>query len=321
MDATTEILGAMRLSGGVFLDAEFTAPWCLLSQIEPQDCAGFSPLPRSVIALHFVRSGALMLQVAGEEPLAVKAGEIVALPRNDAHVIGSRLDLPPVGAHSLIRPGSDGRLARIRLGGGGEATSVFCGFLGSDRKDDPIIRLLPRIMTLKAEGDASAAWIESSFRFAAQESAAGESASASVLARLAEVLFIDAVRRYLGARQVGIGDLHAVLLDPRIAEALSLLHGQLRRRWTTEELAREVGQSRSAFAERFTRAMGETPMRYLARLRLRRASQHLGGSKDSLARIAFESGYESESAFSRAFKREFGAPPATWRKDPSLRNG
>jgi transcriptional regulator GlxA family with amidase domain len=103
------------------------------------------------------------------------------------------------------------------------------------------------------------------------------------------------------------------MADPPIAKALGLLHGRMRHRWTTEELAGEVGLSRSAFAERFSRAMGESPMRYLSQQRLLVASRRLRESRDSLARIAFETGYESEAAFSRAFRRAFGLPPATWR--------
>lgn len=315
MDAVTELLRTMHLTGGMFLDAEFTAPWCVSSRIEPDDCAPYLPTPRNIVALHYVRSGRLELRVGDEAPLVVEPGEIVALPRNDPHVLGSRVDLEPVGTHSLIRPGSDGHLASIRHGGGGETTGIVCGFLGTDRPEEPVLKMLPRVLKLKVEESGSAEWVDSSFRYAAREFADSSARAAGVLARLAEVLFMDAVRRYLQALPAEDSKLLAGLSDPRLATALGLMHEQLRHRWTTEELARNVGLSRSAFGERFVRAIGESPMRYLARQRLRRASQRLGDSGDSLARIAFECGYESEAAFNRAFKREFGVPPATWRRN------
>lgn len=317
MDALADILRTMHLTGGIFLDATFTAPWCVSSQIAPEDCQPFLPVPRSIVAFHFVSAGQLQLQVAGDAPLVVEPGEIVTLPRNDDHLIGSQLDLAPVSTHSLIQPGTDGRLASIRHGGGGETTRIVCGFLGTDKPNDPVLLMLPRVLKLKVAEGPSAAWVDSSFRFAAQEPAVLSSGSPEVLTRLAEVLFIDVVRRYLATLPVANGAGFAGMLDPKVAQALSLLHGQMRHRWRTDELARTVGLSRSAFAERFSHTMGESPMRYLARERLREASRRLKKSKDSLALIAFETGYESESAFNRAFKREFGEPPATWRKNPS----
>ncbi|HEX5786856.1 MAG TPA: AraC family transcriptional regulator [Woeseiaceae bacterium] len=315
MNAVAEVIRTMRLTGGMFLDAEFTAPWCVTSHVEPDDCAAFLPMPRNIVALHYVCSGRLEVAVAGETPLSVGPGEIIALPRNDPHVLGSSLDLEPVAPHGFTEPGADGRLASMRLGGGGEATRIVCGFLGTERLDDPVLRLLPRLLKLKVAEGASGEWIESSFRFAAREFADSSTRSAAVLARLAEALFMDAVRRYLDALDDGDGNACAGMLDPKIASALGLMHEQLRHRWTTEALARRVGLSRSAFADRFTREMGEAPMRYLARQRLRQASERLNETRDSLAVIAFESGYESEAAFSRAFKREFGVPPATWRRN------
>jgi transcriptional regulator GlxA family with amidase domain len=205
----------------------------------------------------------------------------------------------------------------MRLGGGGEATRIVCGFLGTDRRDDPVLKLLPRMLKLKVEEGPSGEWIDSSFRFAAREFANSSTRSTGVLARLAEALFTDAVRRCLDALSDGDGDGNAFagMLDPKVASALALMHERLRHRWTTEELAREVGLSRSAFADRFAREMGEAPMRYLGRQRLRLAAERLNDTRDSLAVIAYESGYESEAAFSRAFKREFGVPPATWRRN------
>jgi len=309
-----DILRSLRVTGGIFLDAEFTAPWCISAMVGPDDCAPFAAVPASVVAFHYVRHGHLLAELEGREPVTVEQGEIVLFPGNDPHLLGSDLGIPAVCADDLIQPGENGGLARIVHGGGGEPTAIVCGFLGTARQNDPLLVMLPRILKLCIDDAASAAWIESSFRFAAGEMAAGPTRSPDTLTRLAELLFVDAVRRYLAELPAGEGGWTAGVRDPKIAEALGLLHRQLRRRWTADELARQVAMSRSAFTERFTRIMGESPMRYLAKQRLFAAARRLESSTDSVARIAFDVGYESEAAFNRAFRRVYDLPPAAWRK-------
>ncbi|HVY80433.1 MAG TPA: AraC family transcriptional regulator, partial [Steroidobacteraceae bacterium] len=153
----------------------------------------------------------------------------------------------------------------------------------------------------------------------ARELAAGRVGSPATLARLAELLFMEAVHRYLASLPDASSGWCAGMRDPIVSRALGLLHAGMNRRWTAEELARQVGLSRSALAERFTRLMGEPPMRYLAQQRLQSAAQRLKASSDSIARVAFQVGYESEAAFNRAFKRAFGVPPAAWRKQSETR--
>lgn len=314
MDRFADIFRAMHLSGGIFLDAEFTAPWCVAAKVGPEDCRPFAPVPHSIIAFHYVSSGRMLLLVDEQLPIEVERGDIVVLPRNDEHRLASHPNLEPVSAEFLIQPGADGRLAHIEYGGGGALTQIVCGFLGSDRHDDPVLNMLPTVLKLKVEEDALGEWIESSFRFAAREMSFGLTESPATLAKLAELLFMEAVRRYVNSLPGAESRWCDGARDPRIARALSLLHGQIQRRWTAEQLAREAGMSRSAFAERFTRIMGESPMRYLTRIRLHAASHRLKESNESIGRIALAVGYESEAAFHRAFKREFGVPPATWRK-------
>jgi AraC-like DNA-binding protein len=317
MDAILDILRSTRLSGGIVLEAEFTAPWCVTSQIGPEDCRPFVPEPANIIAYHFVSAGQLLLEIAAQPPITVTGGELVVLPRNDPHRLGSTLDRRPVSAHDLIQPAADGGLARIAHGGGGERTHILCGFLGNETPNDPLLRILPPVLKVDFAQSAAAGWIESSMMFAARELAAGRVKSPSTLAKLAELLFIEAVRRYLMSQPDERSGWRAGVCDPIVGRALGLLHGRMNQRWTAEDLAREVGLSRSALADRFTRVMGDPPIRYLAHQRLQAAAQRLKDSSDSIARIAFQVGYESEAAFNRAFKREFGAPPATWRKRSS----
>lgn len=321
MDAFLDILRSMRLTGGIFLDAEFTAPWCVSSQVGPEDCRPYVPEPRNIIAYHYVSAGRLLLQVEGQPPIPVGQGEIVVLPRNDEHLLASAPNLRPVSAHGLIQPAPDGGLARIVHGGGGECTRIICGFLGCETQNEPILGVLPMVLKLDVTQGPSGGWIESSFRFAAQELMAGRIDSPAVLARLAELLFLEAVRRYLASLGADGEGWPAGMRDPVVGRALALMHARLAERWTTEKLAREAGLSRSAFAAHFTCLMGEPPMHYLARRRMQLASQRLKETRASVAQIAFDVGYDSEAAFNRAFKREFAMPPAAWRRCSLARPG
>lgn len=314
MDALLDILRAMRLTGGIFLDAQFSAPWCVSAKVAPEDCLPFTAEPRHIIAYHYVTEGRCLLRIGDQRPVEVESGEIVVLPRNDHHVIASATALRPVSADHLIQEAPEGGPAKIVHGGGGERTSILCGFLGNDLPHNALIALLPSVLKINAADGASGDWIKGTFQFAARELAAGQANSPMILAKLAELLFMEAIRRYLASQPPAANAWAAGMHDPVVGGALGLLHGQIARRWTTEDLAKELAVSRSAFAERFTRAIGEPPMRYLARQRFEQASVQLKDTPDPIAQIAYDVGYESEEAFNRAFKREYGSPPAAWRR-------
>jgi AraC-like DNA-binding protein len=314
MDALSEVLQTVRLTGGIFLDARFTAPWCVSSRVGPEDCRPFLAVPVQVIAYHYVTRGRLQLQVAGELPVEVRAGEAVLLPRNDPHVLGSATDLHPVNADDLIQPALDGGLARIDYGGGGEATQIICGFLGSDQRRNPLITTLPRVLTVDMTRAGSDEWIESSLRFALRGLSEGAVGRSTVMSKLSELMFVEAVRCYAVTLPAGHGGWLAGARDPYVGKALALVHGKPNHPWTTESLAREVSLSRSAFADRFTAVIGVPPKRYLVSWRLQVAKERLREGRQPIAEIAYEVGYEAEAAFNRAFKREFGIPPAAWRK-------
>jgi AraC-like DNA-binding protein len=314
VDALAQILRTMRLSGGVFLDAEFTEPWCINAQVGPEDCRAFRPMPPRLIAYHYVVEGRLYLSVEGQAPAEAGPRQLLVLPRNDVHVLGSSVGAAPAEVAPLIEPPGDDGLGRIRFGGGGARTRILCGFLGSEDRSDPLIAGLPRVMKLELGDRLTGPWIEGSMRYAAREIAAGGEGSAACLARLAELLFAEAIREYLKAlprQQIGW---LAGLRDPYVARALAFIHGQPDHAWTLEGLARRVGLSRSSFAERFVRHVQVSPMRYLARQRLRHAAERLREGDVPIGRIADEAGYESEASFTRAFKREYGTAPGTFRR-------
>jgi AraC-like DNA-binding protein len=315
MNALLDVLRTLRLSGGIFLDCEFTAPWCVTASAIGPDEVGLlmMPFPAHVIAYHYVTDGRVLLQMANQEPVEIQAGQVVVFPTNDKHRLGSDLSVKAVNAKELVLPPSNGSLARIEYGGGGERTHIMCGFLGTDAPNDPVIQILPSLLKLGVAEGGSVDWIETSLRFAAQQMAAGRPGSLPLLAQLAECLFMEAVRRYVDSVPPPDRGWLAGFSDPVVGRALTLLHARREHAWTVDELAAELGISRSAFADRFTRIMGDPPMRYLGKQRLRFAAQQLRNSHEPIAQIGFAAGYESEAAFSRAFKREFGAPPAAWR--------
>ena len=191
---------------------------------------------------------------------------------------------------------------------------MLCGYLGSDHAFGPLLSSLPPVLKLDVRATPSGAWIESSFRFAVSQIAAGRVGSTTVIAKLSELLFVEAVSHYIAGLPADRQGWLAGLRDPQIGRALALLHAKPREGWSAEALAVEVGMSRSGFAERFTSLVGQPPMQYLTFWRMQLAAQRLRESRDTVAQVGFSVGYESEAAFSRAFKREFGDSPAAWRR-------
>jgi AraC-like DNA-binding protein len=309
MDALSDLIRVIRLTGGVFLDAEFSAPWSVYSHVEPEECRPYLPDARHIISFHYVVAGSLFVTVEGEAPRQLCAGDIVLLPRNDKHILGSAPGLDPVAVQ--VDPPKEGELLRLVHGGGGERAHVVCGFLGSEAPSSPLLATLPQLLSINVAkaGD----WIASSFQFAARGISTHQVGAAGIISRLSELLFIEALRGYVASLPPGHQGWLAALRDPFVSRALALMHARPDQTWTAEQLAGLVGLSRSAFAERFTTLIGQPPMQYLGQWRMQLAAQRLRASRDPLARIAAEIGYDSEAAFSRAFKRQYGEPPAAWR--------
>jgi AraC-like DNA-binding protein len=312
MDALSDVLRVIRLTGGVFLDAEFTAPWCIGARVGPEDCRYVLEPPASLIAFHYVIEGRLLLQADGVEPLRVSAGEMVLLPRNDPHLLGSEAGLPPVSADPLVQL-VDGGLARIEYGGGGAATRLVCGFVGADVRRHPLIDALPAVFALNLNGKACADWVAASFRYAAREVGSGRAGAETVLAKLSELLFVEAVRNYATTLPSDRKGWLAGLRDAAVGRALALMHARVAHPWTTEELAAEARLSRSAFAERFTQLVGVPPITYLTDWRMQVAAARLRDSHRPITQIAADTGYESEATFTRAFKRAHGLAPGRYR--------
>lgn len=315
MDALSDVLRVTRLKGGVFLHAEFSDPWCLGVKVMPESCAPFLGEASEVIPYHYVIEGKLHVRVGDQSAHELGPGALALFPRNDYHLLGGDVRLPPIPSTQVVRRPSEGALSTIRLGDGGEPTRIVCGFLAGEKlQSNPVVRSLPSVLCLDYTSGPSAAWIRSTFSYAADEIAAGRMGSETVFAKLSELLFVEAVRRYIENLPDGQAGWLAGLRDPYVSRALALLHARLKHPWTVDELGREIGLSRSALADRFIQVIGVPPMQYLTNWRMQVAAQELINSGKSIPQIADEVGYESEASLTRAFKRAMGAPPATWRR-------
>jgi AraC-like DNA-binding protein len=315
VDAFSEVLKAMRLESGIFLDAEFTAPWCVDSAPGKDDVRHILPSAEHVAIYHLVVDGSCRVRLPeSSDAVELHAGDLILFPNGDGHLLGSDVALEPVPAAELVQPAPHG-VAQVVHGGGGARTRFVCGYLACDsRLCRPMLSALPRMLRVPLGGRDGASWIISTVQRAAEESRAPRAGTDAVLAKLAELLFVEAIRCHIESLPGDQRSWLAGLRDPQVSRALGLMHADPARQWTVDDLGSEAGISRSALAERFAQLIGEPPMQYLTRWRLALAARALRQGNAPIARIAGDVGYESEAAFNRAFKREFGMPPATWRR-------
>jgi AraC-like DNA-binding protein len=313
-DPLAEALRSVRLTCAVFLDARLTAPFALKAAITPDNCKMLVVRPVQIVAYHVVVEGEVLIEVAGEPPLRLGAGEVVLLPRNDIHLVASPgRRAPVVEGLAFPMPGGEPGLMRIEHGGGGALAQLLCGFMGTDGGVNPLIGALPRVLKVALANTAEREWVEATVRLTARELAAGRRPAGGMSARLAEVLLVEAVRAYAAAPGAGQAGWLRGFADPQVGRALALIHSDIGRDRSVEDLADAAALSRSAFVARFTSLIGEPPMRYVAGWRLAAAKLRLRETRDGIAKIAHEVGYGSAEAFSRAFRRATGQPPAEWR--------
>jgi AraC-like DNA-binding protein len=314
MDALSDALRVMGLTGGVFLEASFTAPWCIEGKVGAEHCRPYLSTPSQVICFHLVAHGHCQAKIEGYPVCELHAGDVVLFALNDLHLLGSELSLKPIPATQLIQPAEGLALAKIAHGGGGDPTRLICGFLGGEALLNPLLAALPPILKITLADIPGGDWIARSFIYAASDLATGGPGAATVMSKMSELLFVETIRHHVAQEPPEKTGWLASLRDPAIGRALSLLHSHPERNWTTEDLADQVHLSRSAFADRFTGLIGQPPMRYLTAWRMQLAAQSLRQGRLPIAQIAYDCGYESEATFTRAFKREFGTPPSAWRK-------
>src|SRR5262245_13098110 len=317
MDALSDALRVLRLTGAMFLDAEFTESWCIISDPRgPRSPMGSSP---DIVFFHVLIEGRCKSKLIEDgQTIELAAGDLLMLPRGSRHLMGSDLHLAPAAVESMVKPGAG--MLRIDHGGGGERTRFVCGYLNYDeRLCGQMLDALPRMLRVPLGDGSAAGWVQGLLAAGTQESAAARPGSETMLAKLSELLFVEALRRYIEILPEQQTGWLAGLRDRFVGRALALLHQRPEHSWTVEELAETVGLSRSSLAQRFTEFLGQPPMQYLTRWRLTIAAQRLRNEHASLARIAEDCGYDSEAAFNRAFKRTFATTPAAWRKGEQSR--
>jgi AraC-like DNA-binding protein len=318
MDALSDVLQAVRLTGAVFFDIRASEPWVAETPPGSQIVGRIFPGADHLIPYHVVTRGACWGAVDGEPPVQIAAGDVIVFPHGDAHTMSSTPGMRSIPNLSLYRRPGDGQLPfSFAMGGDSheESAHLVCGYLACDAQPfNPLLDALPRTIHV---GDRAGGAIRTFVEFAMRESRDQGPGGEVVLGRLSELMFVDVVRRYLETLPATRTGWLSGLREPFVGRALTALHRSPSRNWTIEMLAHEVGLSRSALAERFTHLVGQPPMQYLANWRMQLAAHSLLSGSDSVAAIAERVGYESEAAFSRAFKKMVGVSPSQWRKQRS----
>jgi AraC-like DNA-binding protein len=316
VDAFSEVLSGVKLKGALFFSAEFSAPWGFLSPESSVLAPTLAPGAGHLVIFHFVVAGSALARLESGEAIALAAGDIVMFPHGDPHELKSGEGVLAVDSAPILRRIASRDLTPMRAGGGGPATRFVCGYMACDPLlSGPVLNGLPPVVKVNVRTDRSGQWLEQSILHLVDEAASGTPGSEAMLAKLSEALFVDTLRRFVAGLPDGQTGWLAGARDPSVGKSLALLHARVNHPWTIAELASEVGLSRSAFVDRFSRYLAEPPMAYLTRWRLQLAEQALTATPRGVAEIAADVGYESEAAFNRAFKRAFGQPPARYRRD------
>jgi AraC-like DNA-binding protein len=317
-DALSDLLRTVRLTGAAFFDVAATEPWVVEQPPPEMILPKILPGGERLISYHVVTEGRCYATIIGEEPIALEAGEVIVITNGDPHVMSSSpgMRADPVTPEAIAMAIAGPLPFFVKYGMDGPPSArLVCGFLACDaRPFNPLLDNLPSVMTAKDSPDSPGGWLSQFIRVALIESAERRAGSESVLAKASELMFIEVVRRHLVLMPAERTGWLAGLRDPFVSKTLSLMHGNPAHSWTIAELGKRAGLSRSVLAERFTNLVGMPPMQYLAKWRMQIAVGILSDASANIASIAEEIGYESEAAFSRAFKKLVGVSPSVWRR-------
>lgn len=321
-DALPDVLSAVRLSGSVFFDVTAKSPWVAEAPPAAQIANEVTPGAQHAIEYHVVARGSCWISLVGDtgfEPVRLAEGDIAVIPHGDPHVVSSAPGMRAKPNLEVHRRPEDANALPFTLRTGGEGpsdTHLICGFFSCDtRPFNPLLDSLPRFIRFRRDASrASHSLLEQFIRFATAEMGNKRAGSQSILNRLSELLFVEVIRLHMDqlADNNNTGWL-AGLRDPLVGRALTLLHARPAYAWTLEELASQAGTSRSALADRFAHLVGCPSIQYLTQWRMQLAAKRLADRNVKVAVVAYEVGYESEAAFSRAFKKFVGRSPSQWR--------
>lgn len=320
MDVLSDVLRAVRLTGALFFDVHAGNELVAETPLSALIAGSVMPDAEHVISFHIMLEGscwAELTQVEGQDPIRLNAGDIIIFPRGDAHVFCSVPGMRNAPDLKMYKPPKQSPLPIILEGRGeGQPHDVrfICGYLGCDATPyNPLLEALPRIIHSGKHENGGHLEIDL-IQLAVEESKDQRAGGETVLAKLSELLFIRAIRRYIDNLDEDAEGWLSALRDKHVSEALTLIHQAPSKDWTLDSLAKEVGVSRSSFSERFTKLTGISPIKYLAQWRMQLAARLLEKPEITVARAASEVGYQSEAAFNRAFKKYVGTPPGEWRR-------
>lgn len=319
-DLLSEVLSAVRLSGSVFFDVIAKSPWVAEKPASARVAHHIAPAIQHAMEYHVVTRGSCWITLVGDnasEPLRLEEGHIVVVPHGDPHVVSSEPGMRAEPNLDVYRRSAADNAPPFVLQTGGDGPSndrLICGFFSCDaRPFNPLLDSLPRIMRFGREGSVTHGLLDQLIGFAIAEMGNRGAGSQSILNRLSELMFVEVIRLHINQLADGNTGWLAGLRDPLVGRALMLLHGQPAHAWTLEKLASDVVASRSVLSDRFTHLVGCPPIQYLTRWRMQLAARRLADPGAKVAVVAHEVGYESEAAFSRAFKKFVGRSPGQWR--------
>jgi AraC-like DNA-binding protein len=300
-DILTEVLGTVKLKGNLFCSTRFSAPWAM-------------SLPKSQFAhFHIIERGRGWVTIMNHLPVLVGTGDLVIIPHGLGHVLGDDPATPALPLEEIAARGILGHNG-LRHGGAGLETQVVCGsFNFENRTANPILALLPPLIHLRSSDGEPHEWLGRTLRMLTDEARHARQGSGTIITRLTDVIFVQAMRAWIEEQPQGKGGWLGALRDPQIGAALGLIHRAPASAWTVSSLAAQAGMSRSPFAAKFTALVGEPPLSYLTYWRMQLAAELLSNERLSVSETAARVGYVSDAAFSRAFRRRFEMSPGQYR--------
>ena len=314
MDALSEALNAVRMTGAIFYHAECSAPWGFKVPALGRVAHVLAPGTERLVPYHLVTEGEALVEFE-EQSLLLEAGDVVIIPHGDAHTVSNGSPATLIDSAASLAKYLAGDLRTMQLGGGGATTRFVCGYFGCERHAERLFLAgLPQVIRINMRGDATGEWLQNCIRYLVTEADGARPGRSVLLSKMAEALFVQTLRRYMESLPPEQSGWLAGARDPIVGSALSLLHQDPGHAWNVEELASRVGTSRTVLTERFDRFLGEPALTYLARWRLQLAARLLQTSGRSIGQIADDVGYTSQAAFTRAFRREFAVAPTQYRR-------
>ena len=309
-DPLGEVLHFLHMSGVFYTRSELTAPWGI----------DLPPMP-DCLMFHVITSGDCWLKVEGSDSLLLHPGNFALVPHGKGHKLLSNPDQSAINIFDLEREQVSERYEILRHGKGGVSTNMICGAV---RFDHPaahqLMQLLPNIINIDIWRSPQMEWFQSTLRLMAFEAGELKPGGETIITRLADILVIQAIRSWMAEDPAAKTGWLGALQDKQIGRSIMLIQRDPSQDWTVGSLASEVGMSRSSFAERFKQLVEKTPLQYITWWRMNMAIKWLKEEDAPLSDLADRLGYQSEAAFSRAFKKTIGVSPGSIRKNIKSRD-